>query len=140
MRFRALAALLCLGLLSSRDPAEEPRYVQWGEQMLQQKKYDEAIRYFAAAARADSRDAAAYKGLGYAYAYKNDRSNALQYLRYALKLDPENSSLADYLAQLEGKPESTPSTPSPTENPPETNPWLMGGIVALCGTLMLAVF
>jgi tetratricopeptide (TPR) repeat protein len=111
--------------------------------MLQQKKYDEALKYFAAAARTDAKDAVAYKGLGYAYAYKNDRVKALEYLRYALKLEPENAELTSYVSQLEGAGESqVQPSKTQTEFPetPSSHPWLMGGIVAVLGSLMLAAF
>ncbi len=82
--------------------AANAQYVQWGNQMLQQKKYDDAIKYFGGAVKADPRDAAAYKGLGYAYAYKGDKAKALQYLKYSLQLNPSDSGLQAYVNQLGG--------------------------------------
>jgi tetratricopeptide (TPR) repeat protein len=91
-------------LIASATPlfAGNAQYVQWGNQMLQQKKYDDAIKYFGGAAKADPKDAAAYKGLGYAYAYKGDKAKAVQYLKYSLQLNPSDSGLQAYVNQLSG--------------------------------------
>ena len=98
-RFGLLAALVLLPLSLMADAAQ---YVQWGNQMLGQKKYDDAAKYFAGAIQADPKNAAAYKGLGYAYVYKGDKAKALQNLRYASQLNPSDTQLAQYVAQLGG--------------------------------------
>lgn len=101
-------AISTLGLLAAATCvpayclAANAQYVQWGNQMLQQKKYDEAIKYFTGAAKADAKDAAAYKGMGYAYAYKGDKAKALQYLKYSLQLNPSDTALSTYVSQLGG--------------------------------------
>jgi tetratricopeptide (TPR) repeat protein len=98
---------LGLGLLSglyflpTRAQANS-QYVQWGNQMLQQKKYDDAIKYFTGAAKADPQDATAYKGLGYSYMYKGDKTKALEYLNYSLQLNPDDSALKGYIDQVNG--------------------------------------
>jgi tetratricopeptide (TPR) repeat protein len=96
--FGLLAALSCAPTWCAADT----QYVQWGNKMLQQKNYDSAIQYFGGAIKADGKDAAAYKGLGYAYAYKNDKAKALQYLKYSLQLNPSDSALQAYVTQLDG--------------------------------------
>jgi tetratricopeptide (TPR) repeat protein len=96
------AALLCL----SAQVQAASQYVQWGNQMLQQKKYDDAIKYFSGAAKADPEDAAAYKGLGYGYMYKGDKTKALEYLNYSLQLDPSDSALKSYVDQINGSTSS----------------------------------
>lgn len=98
-------------LLASSAPlfAANAQYVQWGNQMLQQKKYDDAIKYFGGAVKADASDASAYKGLGYAYAYKGDKAKAMQYLNYSLKLNPSDSGLQAYVNQLGGAGAGAPA-------------------------------
>jgi tetratricopeptide (TPR) repeat protein len=87
-------------LLPSMVLANAAQYVQWGNQMLAQRQYDKAIQYFSGAAKEDPRNAAAYKGLGYAYAYKGDRAKAAQYLQYSLQLNPNDAQLKAYAQQL----------------------------------------
>jgi tetratricopeptide (TPR) repeat protein len=102
----ALLALLC-GLPALA--AANAQYVQWGNQMLQQKKYDQAIQYFSGAAKADPKSAAAYKGLGYAYAYKGDKAKALQYLKYSAQLNPSDTQVSAYITQLGGASAAAPA-------------------------------
>jgi tetratricopeptide (TPR) repeat protein len=97
--FGLLSALLSL----PGTALANPQYVQWGNQMLQQKKYDDAIKYFTGAAKADPKDAAAYKGLGYAFMYKGDKTKALEYLTYSLELNPDDNALKAYVDQVSGK-------------------------------------
>ncbi len=87
-------------LLPSMLLANAQQYVQWGNQMLAQRQYDKAIQYFSGAAKEDPRNAAAYKGLGFAYAYKGDRAKAAQYLQYSLQLNPNDAQLRAYAQQL----------------------------------------
>jgi tetratricopeptide (TPR) repeat protein len=70
--------------------------------MLAAKKYDNAIKYFGGAIKADPKNAAAYKGMGYAYIYKGDKAKALPYLNYASKLNPSDTALRKYVASLGG--------------------------------------
>lgn len=94
-KFGLLAALLVLPALASANA----QYLQWGNQMLQQRKYDEAIKYYGAAAKADPRDAAAYKGLGYASMGKRDLNNGVKYMEYSLQLNPSDQGLRQYLGK-----------------------------------------
>lgn len=110
--YRNTISILSLAaVIASSTPlfAGNAQYVQWGNQMLQQKKYDDAIKYFGGAAKADASDAAAYKGLGYAYAYKGDKAKALQYLKYSLQLNPSDSGLQAYVNQLGGASTGAPA-------------------------------
>ena len=100
------AALLALPGLSRADAAQ---YDQWGTQMLQQKKFDEAAKYFTEAIKSNGRDATAYKGLGYAFAYKGDKAKALPYLKYSLQLNPGDASLQSYVNQLGAAGPGTPA-------------------------------
>jgi len=94
-KFGLLAAFLILPAFASANA----QYLQWGNQMLQQKKYDEAIKYYGAAAKADPRNAAAYKGLGYASMGKRDVTTGIKYMDYALQLNPADQSLRQYLGK-----------------------------------------
>jgi len=98
-RFGLLAILVLLPAFAVADAAQ---YVQWGNQMIAAKKYDDALKYFGGAIKADPKNAAAYKGMGYAYAYKGDKAHALQYLKYALQLNPSDTALSQYVATLGG--------------------------------------
>lgn len=90
-----LAALMVLPALASANA----QYLQWGNQMLQQRKYDEAIKYYGAAAKADPRNAQAYKGLGYAAMGKRDVNNGIKYMEYSLQLNPSDQGLRQYLGK-----------------------------------------
>lgn len=97
-KFALIFALTLLpGLLAAED-----QNVTYGKQMLGQKQYDKAIQYFGVAIKADPKSAEAYKGAGYAYAYKGDKAHALQYLKYAAQLNPSDTALAAYVQQLGG--------------------------------------
>jgi tetratricopeptide (TPR) repeat protein len=105
------AALLALPGLSLADGAQ---YDQWGSQMLQQKKFDEAAKYFTEAVKANGKDATAYKGLGYSFAYKGDKAKALPYLKYSLQLNPGDASLQTYISQLESAGPAAPAMAAAT--------------------------
>ncbi len=94
-KFGLLAALLCLPVLAKANP----QYVQYGNQMLQQRQYDKAIQYYSAAIKADPRSAAGYKGLGYAAMGKRDVANGIKYMEYSLRLNPNDQGLRQYLGK-----------------------------------------
>jgi tetratricopeptide (TPR) repeat protein len=94
-KFGLLAALVALPLLAQANP----QYVQYGNQMLQQRQYDKAIQYFSAAVKADPRSAAGYQGLGYAAMGKRDVTNGIKYMEYSLRLNPNNPGLRQYLGK-----------------------------------------
>jgi tetratricopeptide (TPR) repeat protein len=92
---------IALLALTSHGWADAAQDDQWGNQMLQQKKYDEAAKYFTGAIKANGQDATAYKGLGYSFAYQGDKAKALPYLKYSLKLNPNDAALQTYVSQLD---------------------------------------
>ena len=98
-RFGLLVILLILPLAGFADIAQD---LKWGNQMLQQKKYDEAAHYFNGAIKEDPNNATAYKGLGYAFVGKRDKAKALPYLKYSLHLNPGDTQLQGYVASLGG--------------------------------------
>jgi tetratricopeptide (TPR) repeat protein len=96
-RFGLVALLLLAPFLAHADTAQ---YLGWGDQMLGQKNYDAAARYYVAALKADPRSAAAYRGLGYCYGGRRDLSHAARYLEYSLRLNPGDASVRAYLGHL----------------------------------------
>jgi tetratricopeptide (TPR) repeat protein len=103
-RISRFGLFVLLALLPAFAIADAAQYVQWGNQMIAAKKYDDALKYFAGAAQADPRNAGAYKGMGYAYVYKGDKAKALKYLNYSLQLNPSDSALKQYVGTLGGSP------------------------------------
>jgi tetratricopeptide (TPR) repeat protein len=97
-KFGLLTALLLVPSLASAIDATQ--YVGYGNQMLTQRQYDKAIQYYGAAAKADPRNAAAYKGMGYAAMGKRDTANGIKYMEYALALNPNDQSLRQYLGKV----------------------------------------
>ncbi|MGH7441340.1 MAG: tetratricopeptide repeat protein [bacterium] len=93
-----LVALLCLPAWG--HSADVGQYLGWGNQMLGQRNYSGAARYYQAVIKADPRNEAAYRGLGYCYLGLRDQSHGAQYLEYALRLNPADSSLRMYLGRL----------------------------------------
>lgn len=96
-RFGLLAALLALPMLAHAGAGDQ--YVQYGNQMLQQRQYDKAMQYYGAAAKAEPQSAQAYKGMGYAAMGKRDVSNGIKYMEYSLRLNPNDTGLRQYLGK-----------------------------------------
>lgn len=96
-KFGLVTALVALPLLMQAAGGEQ--YVQYGNQMLQQRQYDKALQYYGAAAKADPQSAQAYKGMGYASMGKKDLSNGIKYMEYALRLNPNDTGLRQYLGK-----------------------------------------
>ena len=80
--------------------ADENQYLRWGDQLLGQRRYAEASRYYAAVVRSDSRSEAAYRGLGYCYLGERDQSRGAQYLEYALRLNPGDQVVRRVLGRI----------------------------------------
>lgn len=70
--------------------------------MMGRKQYADAQKYFRGAIKADPRNFEAYKGMGYSYVFLNDKPHAIQYLRYALQINPNDARLTQYLSQIGG--------------------------------------
>jgi tetratricopeptide (TPR) repeat protein len=92
-----MAALFALPMLAHAGAGDQ--YVQYGNQMLQQRQYDKAMQYYGAAAKAEPQSAQAYKGMGYAAMGKRDVSNGIKYMEYALRLNPNDTGLRQYLGK-----------------------------------------
>lgn len=116
-RISRFGLMVILSLLPVYAIADAAKYVQWGNQMIAAKKYDDAMKYFGGAIKEDPQNAAAYKGLGYAYVYKGDKAHALQYLSYSLKLNPSDGALQQYVTTLGGgQAQAAPATDQAYQN------------------------
>ncbi len=78
------------------------------------KQYDNALKAYSTAARADGRSAAAWKGLGTVYYYKHDYASASKYYKYSYQLNPADTALGAYITKLEAAA-SQPAAGSPTD-------------------------
>lgn len=123
--------------------------IQYGNYYIQQKQYDNAIGWFNKATQAEPNNAKAWKGLGYAYAYKSDKTNAITALERSVALDASDTGAAGYLAQLKGSSPVATASAAPAASAqagePEAaksgvNPWVMGSTVAILGAVMLLLF
>ncbi len=144
-----IAALILHSLAHSAP--DSTQYVRWGSQMLQKKNYEDAFKYFNAAVKADNKNAAAYKGLGYAMIGKGEKARALPYLKYSAQLNPNDAQLRQYLGTqgITLPPPSAPAAAASTasdqasvEQPEKksADPWILGGTVAVLGAIMLFLF
>lgn len=95
-RFGLLALMLLAPALVHADATQ---FVGWGDQMLAQKKYDAAAKYFGAAIKADPRNAAAYHGMAFAYVGMGDQmlaqrqyAAAAKYFAIVVKADGHNAA------------------------------------------------
>lgn len=86
--------------LFAADAALSQRWQVYGTQLYAQKQYDKAIGAFSNAAKADQRNAAAWKGLGNCYYAKRDYANSLKYYKYAYQLNPADAQLGAFIPKL----------------------------------------
>ena len=92
--------LLFCCLIPAMAGADSAKYLAYGNQLLRQNRYDQANQYFSAVAKTEPRNPEAYKGMGYVAMAKNQNSQALKYLEYALTLSPADQGLRHYLGAL----------------------------------------
>ncbi|MES2200833.1 MAG: hypothetical protein V4498_01125 [candidate division FCPU426 bacterium] len=143
-------------LLGAQPLVAEPsatQYVGWGSQMLAKKNYADAKKYFNAAVKADGKNAAAYKGLGFSMIGLGDKPAAMPYLKYSVRLNPTDQQLRSYLT---AQGVSLPPAPTPAATPvasvannattPDSsapkssvNPWVLGGTIGTAALLMLFI-
>lgn len=93
-----LALLFCAPAWA--HAAGEGQYLGWGDQLLGQRRYADASRYYTAVVRSDPRSEAAYRGLGYCYLGQRDQAHAAQYLEYALRLNPGDQAVRGVLGRI----------------------------------------
>lgn len=111
LKIGILATLVIFPKITFADVAQ---YIQWGTQLLSQKKYDDAAKYFNGAIKADPNNASAYKGMGYALIGKGEQTKALPYLKYSAQLNPSDTTLTQYIATLSGTADDPPALPVST--------------------------
>jgi tetratricopeptide (TPR) repeat protein len=117
MKLLKILFLSCLILFPKIAFADAAQYVQWGSQMLNQKKYDDAMKYFSGAIKADAKNAVAYKGMGYALMGKGENDKALPYLKYSSQLNPSDTALKQMIASLGGSTTNMPPGPAQSADP-----------------------
>jgi tetratricopeptide (TPR) repeat protein len=99
---------------AAADPALAQKWVTYGNQLMTAKQYDKALQAFTTAARADSRSAAAWKGLGTVYYYKKDYANAAKYYKYSYQLNPADTALGAFIPKLAAATAAAPASSSAT--------------------------
>lgn len=105
---------LCIaGVASADDAALAARWDAYGQQLYGQQQYDQAVKAFSTAVRADGSDAVAWKGIGNSLYMKHDYTNALKYYRYALQLNPSDTQLAAFVQRLASTSAQGPSGTDP---------------------------
>jgi tetratricopeptide (TPR) repeat protein len=82
------------------DATLAAKWDAYGQQQYAARQYDAAIQSFSAAARANSGDPVAWRGLGNAFYAKHDYANALKYYKYSLQLTPADSALSQFVSKL----------------------------------------
>jgi tetratricopeptide (TPR) repeat protein len=115
LRRLILAAAFAAGPAMAATPAApKSEWLTRGGLLYAQKRYDEALAAYASSIRKDGPSAYAYQGAGNCYVGKGDRATALKYFRYSLQLNPNNATLKNYVAQLDGqmKAYSTAAAPA----------------------------
>ena len=97
-------------------------------------------------AQAEPENARAWQLLGNAYFGKGDKANAVMTWERSVSLDPSNTQLTAYLAQVKGSATASAAqsasaqAEAPAEIGPAANPWVMGLTVAVLGSVMLFLF
>jgi tetratricopeptide (TPR) repeat protein len=105
----ALCGALASGRLEAADPALATKWITYGQQLYAQRHYDDAIKAFSTAARANGSDPQAWKGLANALYAKGDTPGALKYYKYALQLNPSDSQLATFVQRLSNATAAAPA-------------------------------
>jgi len=85
------------------DVATEAELNQYGYQLINEKRFDEAIKYFILNTERHPASANAWDSLGEAYALKGDKENAIKNFKKSLSLNPPAGVKANsekYLKQL----------------------------------------
>jgi hypothetical protein len=112
MPWVAATLLLTLGLsgVSSAQDQSVP-YYNAATGLYNQKKYDQAIQYYQAAAQVNPSMWQAYQGVGNAYYAKGEKDKALANYQRALDINPNNPPLASFVQSLRAqmKAESAPA-------------------------------
>ncbi|MDJ0840108.1 MAG: serine hydrolase [Acidobacteriota bacterium] len=97
---KALAAYRALK--DKKNPNGSEGYLNnQGFGLLQNRRFDAAIRVFRIACDLYPKSANTWDSLGFGYKMKGDKANAIKYYRKALEIDPKFSSAVSALAQLE---------------------------------------
>lgn len=91
---------LMLGSPGLADFQKAKRNSDFGYRLVSQKKYAEAVNYFAVALKQDSEYWQAWQGLGNAYFFLGHKGKALDAYFKALELNPDNPTLKKFVLRL----------------------------------------
>jgi Flp pilus assembly protein TadD len=99
-RQRLEAAAERLRLALTLDPRDAMLHAAWGDLMLAEARYDEAVASFERALARSPDESALHNKAAIAYAYVGQTDRARQHFERAVALDPENPEPAANLKQL----------------------------------------
>lgn len=94
--------------LSFSDAAKAKQYLDYGNKLLSQKQYDNAIKYYAYSIKMQP-TSEAYYYMALAYYYKGDKDQALRNAQYSLKLNPANTNAKKLVDSLAGATAGAPA-------------------------------
>lgn len=98
---KQMVAKLGGGAAGGAVSGQAQQYLAKGHQFLKAKRYDNAIQYYQASAKAQP-SAQAYQFMGTAYYYKGDKANAKMAYEKSLQLNPNNAGVRSMLSKLGG--------------------------------------
>jgi len=112
-RFAVAVSLLLLGLSGASWAQDQSLpYYNAGNSFYAQKNYDQAIRYYQAAAQMNPQLWQAYQGEGNCYYAKGDKASALTNYQKALSINPSNPQLSSFTQTLQAQVGSNPQMPT----------------------------
>jgi len=142
------------GAAAKMDRRNEAAYSGLGYSYMGIRDLGHATQYLEYALKLNPADMAArqklgqiYQGYGNQYYQQGNKTLALQWWDKALSVNPNNPQLTAYVANVRSSTIAAAPAPAPAAKPEETvsstpgvNPWLMGGIVAALGVVMIFAF
>ncbi len=106
-----LAAALLLPTLLPAATAEE--YYQAALTLYKQKDYEQAFKYYEAAAQVDPKHWKAYQSMGHCRFRQDRKGEALYYYEKSLALNPDNTALKQIADSLIASGVTAPAPPAP---------------------------
>ncbi|GEM_PF-1581182 len=124
MKYASFAVAVCLLVLglsaAARAQDQSLPYYQAGNNFYSQRNYDQAIRYYQAAAQMNPQLWQAYQGEGNCYYAKGDKASALTNYQKALAINPNNPQLSSFAQTLQAQLGTAPPAQPSTNNPAMT--------------------
>jgi len=140
--------------VAKAEPRNPEAFKGMGYVAMAKNQTEPALKYFEYALALNPSDQGLRHYLGSIYQrfgneyYKSNKAAALAWWHKAVTVDPSNTTLANYVASLQGTP-VRPAAPAPAaaaapasaaQATPGFNPWIMGCTVAVIGAVMLFIF